>query len=118
MSKRTRPRRSDRTSQQRATTSSDELGASIRKSSSVSLPAPFYLSIDRQLKSGYCAYEEAEKAALTIKRQYPRIYVTVYETGTRRHIAIGQPRLVVSNGEQARLEDAALVGGPVSATRH
>ena len=118
MSKRTRSRRSDRISQQRATMPSDELGESIRKSSSVSLPAPFYLSVDRQLKSGYSAYEEAEKAALTIKRQHPRLSVTVYETGSRRHIAIGQPRLVVSNGERARLEDAAVVRGPVSATRH
>lgn len=118
MSKRTRPRRSDRTSQQRATMPFDELGGSLRKSSSVSLPAPFYLSVDRQLKSGYSAYEEAEKAALTIKRQHPRLHVSVYETETRRHIAIGQPRLVVSNGERAQLEDAAVVRGPVSATRH
>lgn len=118
MAKRTRPRRSDRTSQQRATMPSDELGESIRKSSSVSLPAPFYLSVDRQLKSGYSSYEEAERAALTIKRQHPRLHVTVYETGPRRHVVIGQPRLVVSNGERARLEDAGLARGPVSATKH
>lgn len=116
MSKRTRTRHSGRATL--ATIPPDELAEPARKLSSVSLHAPFYLAVDRQLKSGFNAYEEAEKAALKIKRQYPRLQVTVYETGPRQHTAIAQPRLVVSNGKRARAEDAVTVSGPASATRH
>jgi hypothetical protein len=118
MSKRTRPHHSNRAMLERATMPSNQLADPARKPRNVPLPAPFYLAVDRQLKSGYDTYDKAEKAALAIKRQYPRLLVTVYETGHRRHIVIEQPKLVVSNGRRARSEGDVTVRDPVSATRH
>ena len=39
----------------------------------------FHVAVDRQLKSGYGAYEAAEKAALVIKKRHPQLQVTVYD---------------------------------------
>jgi hypothetical protein len=61
MSKRTRPRHSGRVAL--ATMPTDELAEPARKPSSAPLPAPFYLAVDRQLKSGYDAYDGAESSA-------------------------------------------------------
>jgi hypothetical protein len=52
----------------------------------------FHLAVDRQLKSGYGTYEAAEKAALAIKKRYPLLQVTVYDTKEQRHKTIEQPR--------------------------
>ena len=94
MSKRTRPRHSSRPRLERAAMHSNELGEPARKPKSLQPAAPFYLAVDRQLKSGYDTYEDAEKAALAVKGQHPRLLVTVYETRTRGHIVIEPPKPV------------------------
>ena len=121
MPKRRRPRRhSDSAKLERTVMPSDELAEPVRrKPTSAPLPAPFYLAVDRQLKSGYDTYEEAEKVALTIKRQHPRLYVTVYEMGSRRHIVIEQPKLLISNGKRPPPADVdPEVRRPASEMRH
>ena len=104
MSKHKRPRHSDQARREH-TRLLDEGAEPARKSRGASLAAPFYLAVDRQLKSGYDTYEKSEKVALTIKKQHPRLYVTVYETGTGRHIEIERPKLAVSNGKRPQLAD-------------
>ncbi|MGB9118266.1 hypothetical protein [Bradyrhizobium sp.] len=69
----------------------NEPAASVRKLS-IPLTEPFYVAVDRQLKSGYETYEAAEKAALTIKRQYPKLHVTVFDAKEQRHTLIEQQR--------------------------
>lgn len=39
----------------------------------------FWLQIDRQTKSSYGTFEEAEAAGLIIKRRYPVVQVSVYD---------------------------------------
>jgi hypothetical protein len=39
----------------------------------------FRLQVDRQTKSSYATYDDAEAAGLTIKKQYPIVQVTVYD---------------------------------------
>jgi hypothetical protein len=67
--------------------------ASGRKLSKPPLTEPFYVAVDRQLKSGYETYEAAEKAALEIKRRYPKLQVTVFDAKEQRHAPIELPRL-------------------------
>ena len=120
MTRRTRARRhSDRGTPRRPAMPPDEPSESAQGPKSTILEAPFYLAVDRQLKSGYDTYEKAEKVAMTVKRQYPRLHVTVFETGSRQHIVIAQPRLVVSNGKRpSTKESGSGLRHPASATRH
>jgi hypothetical protein len=40
----------------------------------------FCLQVDRQTKTSYATYEAAEQAALVIKKAYPVVRVTIYDT--------------------------------------
>jgi hypothetical protein len=55
------------------------------------LTEQFYVAVDRQLKSGYATYKEAENAALAVHRDHPRLHVTVYDAKEQRHatVAVG-----------------------------
>jgi hypothetical protein len=85
------------------------------------LTEPFHVAVDRQLKSGHQTYEAAEKAALTIKRQYPKLHVTVFDAKEQRHTLIEQPRLASAsnknrvagrlNHDVVERRPAAVVGG-------
>jgi hypothetical protein len=48
----------------------------------------YYVAVDRQLKSGFGAYEAAEKAAKAIKKKHPKPQVTVFDAKKRSYIAI------------------------------
>jgi len=48
----------------------------------------YYVAVDRQLKSGFGAYEAAEKAGKEIKKRYPNIQITVFDAKKRSHTAI------------------------------
>ena len=65
--------------------------ASVRTVSKPPLAEPFHVAVDRQLKSGHETYEAAEKAALGIKKRYPKLHVTVFDAKERRHMLIEQP---------------------------
>ncbi len=90
--KRTRSGTSNGGRQRRAAVASGEATPSVRKPAEAPLSAPFYVAVDRQLKSGHETYEAAEKAARAIKKRYARLLVTVYEAETRRHTIIEQPK--------------------------
>jgi len=60
--------------------------------------------IDRQLKSGYETYEAAEKVALTIKKRYPKLHVTVFDAKEQRHTLIEQPRLANASSKNRLAE--------------
>lgn len=92
MARRTRTSTSNRMWQKRTTIGSNEVTASVRRPSKAPLVAPFYVAVDRQLKSGHDTYEAAEKVAQAIKERHPRLHVTVYEANTRRHTVIEQPK--------------------------
>jgi hypothetical protein len=49
------------------------------------------VAVDRQLKSGYGTYEAAEKAALAIKKQHPKLHVSVYDAKADQHTSIALP---------------------------
>ena len=72
-------------------------GSSPRKASPAPLVEPFYVAVDRQFKTGHGTLEAAEKAALAIKKRYPLLYVSIYDTERRRHTSIQQP---VATGNQ------------------
>jgi hypothetical protein len=75
--------------------------ASVRTFVKPPLAQSFYVAVDRQLKSGYETYAGAEKAAREIKRRYPKLHVTVFDTKEQRHVLIEQPKLLgVSNNNQ------------------
>ena len=78
--------------------------ASVRKPSKPPLTEPFHVAVDRQLKSGYETYEAAEKAALGIKRRYPKLHVTVFDAKEQRHTLIEQPRAVGSSNKNRLAE--------------
>jgi hypothetical protein len=92
MARRTRPSTSNRARQKRTPIASSEASAPVRKPSKAPLMEPFYLAVDRQLKSGHDTYEAAEKAALAIKKRHPRLYVTVYDAKNQRHTLVEQPK--------------------------
>ena len=71
--------------------------ATERKRAEPPVAEPFQVAVDRQLKSGHPTYESAEKAALIIKRQYPQLHVTVYDSRQKRHTDIERP---ASGGRQ------------------
>jgi hypothetical protein len=57
----------------------------------VPLVEQYYVSVDRQLKSGFGTYEAAEKAAKEIKKRHPNPQVTVFDTKKRSHTAVEYP---------------------------
>jgi hypothetical protein len=69
----------------------DGAAAAVRKPSKPPLIEPFYVAVDRQLKSGHQTYEAAEKAALAIKKLHPQLHVTVYDRKHQRHATVEQP---------------------------
>src|SRR5512139_2246374 len=91
MAMRTRTRSSNRNRQTKKPIAANGATASIRKPSKPPLTEPFYVAVDRQLKSGHQTYAAAEKAALAIKKQHPQLRVTVYDTKEERHKIIEQP---------------------------
>ena len=97
MATRKQTRSSNRTRQTRTQianrTAANRTTASVRKPSKPPLTEPFHVAVDRQLKSGHETYEAAEKAALTIKKRYPQLHVTVFDAKEQRHTLIEQPRL-------------------------
>ena len=90
MAKRKQTRSSNRTRQTR-TPIANNRPASVRTASKPPLTEPFHVAVDRQLKSGHETYEAAEKAALGIKKLYPKLQVTVFDAKARRHMLIEQP---------------------------
>ena len=68
------------------------------------LTEPFHVAVDRQLKSGHETYEAAEKAALTIKKRYPKLHVTVFDAKEQRHTLIEQPRLANASSKNRLAE--------------
>ena len=40
----------------------------------------FKLRVDRQLKSSFASFEEAEKAGAAIKKKYPAVEVSIYNS--------------------------------------
>ena len=78
--------------------------APARTVSKPPLTEPFHVAVDRQLKSGHETYEAAEKAALTIKRRYPKLHVTVFDAKEQRHTLIEQPRLANASNKNRLAE--------------
>ncbi len=66
---------------------------SARKPVKPSLTEQFHVAVDRQLKSGYNTYDEAEQAALKIKNRYPQLHVTVFDAKEGRHKLIEKPAM-------------------------
>jgi hypothetical protein len=64
---------------------------SVRKPIKPSLTEQFHVAVDRQLKSGYDTYNEAEQAALKIKNRNPQLHVTVFDAKEGRHRLIEKP---------------------------
>ena len=91
-------RSSNRTRQMRAPIAKGS-EAPARMISKPPLTEPFHVAVDRQLKSGHETYEAAEKAALTIKRRYPKLHVTVFDAKEQRHTLIEQPRLASASNK-------------------
>jgi hypothetical protein len=92
MATRTRMRSSNRTRKTKTTIAANRATASVRKPSKPPLIEPFHVAVDRQFKSGHETYKAAEKAALAIKKQHPKLHVTVYDTKEQRHTLIEQPK--------------------------
>ena len=90
MAKRKQTRSSNRTRPTRPPIANSR-PASVRTVSKPPLAEPFHVAVDRQLKSGHETYEAAEKAALGIKKLYPKLQVTVFDAKERRHMLIEQP---------------------------
>ncbi len=83
--------RSSNRARQTRTPMANRSTALVRKPSKPPLTEPFHVAVDRQLKSGHETYEAAEKAALGIKKRYPKLHVTVFDAKERRHTLIEQP---------------------------
>ena len=86
--------------QERITTAPAEAAEAARKPSKAPLIAPFYVAVDRQLKSAHETYEAAEKAALAIKKRHPRLQVTVYEAKAHQHTVIEQPKPAAAGNDK------------------
>ena len=109
--KQVRSSKSTRSSNRRQTRTpiASEPAASVRKLS-IPLAEPFYVAVDRQLKSGYETYETAEKAALAIKGQYPKLHVTVFDAKEQRHTLIEQQGLASASNKNRVAEQVARNG--------
>jgi hypothetical protein len=97
--------------------------APVRKFSRPPLTEPFYVAVDRQLKSGHETYEAAEKAALGIKKRYPKLQVTVFDAKEQRYTLIEQPKRAYGSNNNRRAEQATnnvveRSRVPVDATKH
>jgi hypothetical protein len=51
----------------------------------------FRLQVDRQTKSTYATFEEAQKAGMAIKKSYPNLQVAVYDGVTNGNKLIELP---------------------------
>jgi hypothetical protein len=80
--------------------------APVRKFSRPPLTEPFYVAVDRQLKSGHETCDAAEKAALGIKKRYPKLQVTVFDAKEKRHTLIEQSKLARGSNNNRRTEQA------------
>jgi riboflavin biosynthesis pyrimidine reductase len=69
----------------------DSSASSARKSVKPQLTKPFYVAVDRQLKSEHESYEAAEKAAIEIKKRHPKLHVTVFDAKEQRHTPVELP---------------------------
>ena len=51
---------------------------------------PFRLQVDRQTKDSYATFEEAEAVGLALKKRFPIVQVTIYDTvkGERKIIEL------------------------------
>jgi len=78
----------------------NERAAPVRRVSKPPLTEPFHVAVDRQLKSGYETYDAAEKAALGIKKRYPKLQVTVFDAKERRHMLIEPAKLACGNNNR------------------
>ena len=105
MATRKQTRSSDRTRQMR-TSIANERAAPVRKLSKPPLTEPFHVAVDRQLKSGHETYDAAEKAALGIKKRYPKLQVTVFDAKEQRHTLIEQPKLARGSNNNRRAGQA------------
>jgi hypothetical protein len=104
MSKTTRRKTFNRKLEKAPVAASNRPTASARKSISVSLTEPFYVAVDRQLKTGHGTYEAAERAALAIKVRHPQLHVTVYDAKRRHHAIVQQPKpATADNGNRRAL---------------
>jgi hypothetical protein len=54
-------------------------------------PGQFWLQIDRQTKSSYSTFEEAEAAGLIIKRRFSVVQVSVYDKGESTNTLLTLP---------------------------
>ena len=97
MARRTRTRSLNRAAQKRTPIAANREPSSVRKPSKPPLAEPFYVAVDRQLKSGHGTYEAAEKVAQAIKKQHPQLQLTVYDAKEHRHTIIEQPQANASN---------------------
>ncbi len=121
MSNTARTRTFNRKRRKASVTESSRPTVSARKSSSVSLTEPFYVAVDRQLKTGHGSYESAERAALAIKVRHPQLHVTVYDAKSRQHAIVQQPKpATADNGKRRALavHNASNRRSAVAATRH
>ncbi len=74
----------------------------VRRPIKPSLTEQFHVAVDRQLKSGYDTYDEAEQAALKIKNRYPQLHVTVFDAKEGRHKLIEKPVTGTTNNYMKR----------------
>jgi hypothetical protein len=107
MARRTRTRPSNRARPKRTSITADRETAPVRISSKPTLIEPFHVAVDRQLKSGHDTYEAAEKAALVIKKLYPKLHVTVYDAKNQRHTVVEQPKPVGASNKTRLAAQAA-----------
>jgi hypothetical protein len=91
MAMRNRTKTSRRARQSPTPANSRAAGSSSRRAIPAPLVEPFYVAVDRQFKTGHGTLEAAEKAALAIKKRYPQLYVSIYDTERRRHTSVQQP---------------------------
>lgn len=105
MAKRKQLRSSNRTRRSK-TPIANGSAAPARTISKPPLTEPFHVAVDRQFKSGHETYEAAEKVALGIKKRYPKLYVTIFDTKEQRHTIIEQPEPAGGSNNNRRAEQA------------
>src|SRR6516162_7180419 len=77
----------------------NDVATLARKAVRPVLVKPFHVAVDRQLKSEYDSYHAAEKAALELKKQHPKLHVTVFDAKERRHALIELPTTANGRGD-------------------
>lgn len=101
-----RSTKSSNQTRQVRTSIANERAAPVRRLSKAPLTEPFHVAVDRQLKSGYETYDAAEKAALGIKKRYPKLQVTVFDAKERRHMLIEPEKLARGSNSNRRVGPA------------